>query len=132
MAEGTFGTVLNCMDGRVQRPVSEAACSLFGVDYVDTITEAGIVSWLAGELDPAQTKPLFARIRVSVEKHGSRAIAVAAHDDCAGNPVDEAAQRRQLLEARDVLGREFFDCRVIALWVGADWVAQTVEHTASR
>ncbi len=36
-----FGTVINCMDGRVQLPVIAYLQKRFNVTYVDTITEAG-------------------------------------------------------------------------------------------
>ncbi len=37
-----FGTVLNCIDGRVQIPVTNWLKENFDVDYVDLITEPGI------------------------------------------------------------------------------------------
>ncbi len=36
-----FGTVINCMDGRVQFPVLEYLKHKYEVDLVDSITEAG-------------------------------------------------------------------------------------------
>ena len=40
MAE-KFATAVNCMDGRVQKPVIEYLQKSFGVDYVDMVTEPG-------------------------------------------------------------------------------------------
>ncbi len=39
--ENIFATAINCIDGRVQKPVMEFAISKFKVDYVVMITEPG-------------------------------------------------------------------------------------------
>lgn len=122
----SFATALNCMDGRVQLPVNEAVRSTFGVSCVDTITAAGIVKFLADEIDASETKTILSNIRVSLEKHGSRGIAVAAHHDCAGNPHSEQRQREQLARAVGFLQEHFPNCRIVGMWVGADWVAEAV------
>src|SRR5260221_2454579 len=41
MATGTFGTAINCMDGRVQTPIADWVKMHFSVTLVDMITEAG-------------------------------------------------------------------------------------------
>ena len=122
----TFATVLNCIDGRVQLSVIEAVRSAFGVSYVDSITEAGIVKYLADEIGSIQTKSALASIELSLSKHGSRAIAVAAHHDCAGNPQDEENQKAQLQRAVEFLKAQFPACKVIGLWVGSDWTARCI------
>lgn len=38
----SFGTVLNCIDGRVQIPVINWMKENFDLDYVDLITEPGM------------------------------------------------------------------------------------------
>lgn len=116
----TFATALNCMDGRVQLPVNEAVRSLFGVTHVDTITGAGIVRFLADEVDAPETKSALSNIRISLDKHGSRGIAVAAHHDCAGNPRSEQSQKEQLARAVRFLEEQFPGCRIAGMWVGMD------------
>jgi len=120
----TFATALNCMDGRAQLPVNEAVRSIFGVSHVDTITEAGIVRFLSDEPDSRETKATLSSIRISVDKHGSRAIAVAAHHDCAGNPCSDGAQQEQLHRAVAFLKEHFAACKIVGLWIGNDWVAR--------
>lgn len=119
-----FATAINCMDGRVQLPVIEMVRSVFGVSYVDSITEAGIVKYLSDEIGSIQTKSVLARVEISVNTHGSRAIAVAAHHDCAGNPQNEENQKAQLHRAVEFLKAQFPACKVIGLWVGSDWTAR--------
>ena len=37
----SFGTVIDCMEGRVQTPVNNYLSGRFGVNYVDVISAAG-------------------------------------------------------------------------------------------
>ena len=68
--------------------------------------------------------------RVAVSRtHGSKVIAVVAHDDCAGNPEDETTQRRQLEEAVDFIAGRLPETLVLGLWLGRDW---SVHEVTSR
>ncbi|MBL7141032.1 MAG: hypothetical protein ISS74_09000, partial [Planctomycetes bacterium] len=113
----TFATVLNCMDGRVQRPVAEYLCRRFGVDCVDTITEAGIIRFLADRPDAPETLSALAKVRISTGKHASTQMAVAAHADCAGNPVSDQEQIAQVRRAATFLRHRFGGCEVVGLWL---------------
>lgn len=128
----TFATALNCMDGRVQLPVNEAVRSIFGVSHVDTITEAGIVKFLSDEIHSPETRAALSCIRISLDRHGSRAIAVAAHHDCAGNPHSEQRQKEQLDRAVSFLEEQFPGRRIVGLWVGIDDVAEIVVSASSQ
>ena len=55
--EGGFCTAVNCMDGRVQKPVLEYLNRVWGSPFVDSVTTAGPVGllagvWIGGELAP--------------------------------------------------------------------------------
>jgi len=130
--ENIFATALNCMDGRVQLPVNQAVRSTFGATYVDTITEAGIVKFLSDEINTPETQAVLSRIRISVENHGSRAIAVAAHHDCAGNPISDKLQKEQLVRAVSFLEEQFPACEVVGSWVSADWTAEVTISASSQ
>jgi hypothetical protein len=117
------------MDGRVQLPVTEYLANRLSVRYVDTITEAGPVRVLAGPPDSEVVASIFSRIEVSVERHGAETIAVVAHDDCAGNPVDKEEQLDQLKRAVGLVADRFPSTTVIGLWVNDSW---TVEEIARR
>jgi hypothetical protein len=127
-----FATALNCIDGRVQLPVNEAVRSEFGVPFVDTITEAGIVRFLSDHTDSPETESILSRIRVSLDCHGSRAIAVAAHSDCAGNPRSDEEQIGQLAQAVRFLQTHFPACTITALWVDLDRPAEVVVCASSE
>jgi hypothetical protein len=126
MAHGSFATAVNCMDGRVQQPVSELLGKMYGVQYVDTITEPGPVRILAEGTNKSAIDSIAGRIDISVNKHGSRTIALAAHHDCAGNPVDKETQLKQLAVAVEFLKSSNPGCEVIGLWVDDSWNAVRV------
>ena len=112
-----FATVLNCMDGRVQAPALLYLVERFGVDYVDAITEAGMVRYLSDELDSPQCRSTLDSLAISLEAHGSRQIAVVAHDDCTGNPCPADEQMRQVVEATTFVKSQFPRCEVVGLWL---------------
>ncbi len=102
----TFATAIGCMDGRVQEPIMQFAQQKFGVQYVDTITEAGIVGILAKEhIDNSLLEALnFKIIRVSLEKHHSKGIIVHGHQECAGNPVRDEKQKDDIKNSVKLIG----------------------------
>ena len=116
----SFCTVINCMDGRVQLPVIRYLQDRFEVLYVDSITEAGPVKSLAEPVDETVSRSILSRVAVS-RTHGSKVVAVVAHDDCAGNPGDESTQRRQVEEAVEFIAGHFPEALVLGLWLNRDW-----------
>jgi carbonic anhydrase len=123
----SFGTAVNCMDGRVQLPVNEYLRDRYGIEYVDTITEAGPVRILSNPIDPT-VGSIIGRVELSVAEHGSKLVAVAAHAECAGNTVAEEEQRRQITESVRHIAERFPAVTVVGLWVGDDW---GVEHVCA-
>ncbi len=125
MADGTFATAINCMDGRVQSPVRRWLRDLLKVDYVDMITEPGpdkiMASALASDINPIRKKVL-----ISVEKHHSRTVAIAGHHDCAGNPVSKEAHRDQIRKAVQVIQSWQLPVRVLGLWLNDAWAVEVI------
>jgi hypothetical protein len=112
------------MDGRVQLPVIRYLQERFGVPYVDVVSEAGPVRSLADPADSEVKTSIFRRVRISTEAHASKVVAVVAHADCAGNPVSEEEQRRQLDRAVRLVGENFPEVTVLGLWVDARWTVE--------
>jgi carbonic anhydrase len=127
MSDKKFATAINCMDGRAQLPVIEFLKKKFGVDHVDVITEAGPIKALADDADKETLASIRRRILVSVDKHHSQAIAVVGHHDCAGNPVGEAEQRRQIVRSAAVVRSWAPAAEVLGLWVNEDWQVEEVK-----
>ncbi len=127
MAEGKFVTVINCMDGRTQLPVNAYMKETYGADYVDTITEAGPDGILA-KGDHLECESMRARVRISVDNHGSEVVAIVAHDDCAGNPESKDEHLADLDSAVTRVVDWGFNVKVVALWVnGEDWSVEEVK-----
>lgn len=126
MSEGTFGTAVNCMDGRVQLPVIDWLKKEYDLDYVDMVTEAGPVGILSGE----RAGPIEAirdRVLISNNVHGSRLIAVVAHGDCAGNPVPRDGSIKQLRESMAVISSWNLSATIVGLWVDeTDWQVELI------
>lgn len=124
MAHGKFATAVNCMDGRVQIPVIEYIKKKHGVDFVDSVTEAGPDGIL--EHRSARVTAIKKRVEISVKKHGSHIVAVVGHHDCAGNPVDKETHIREIKDDVKTMSKWFPDVKVIGLWVGGDWKVREV------
>ena len=113
----SFCTVINCMDGRVQLPVIPFLQDYFKAEFVDSITEPGPVRVFDPTTDPAMLKSIMARVDISVNHHGSGQIAVCAHPDCAGNPVNDDVQKAQLKKATAFLKEAYPTVTVVGFWV---------------
>jgi hypothetical protein len=114
------------MDGRTQLPVNEYLRERLDVDYVDTITEAGPVLILSEQQDSQTAKSILERVNISVNKHGSKSIAIVAHFDCAGNPADKDKQLSQLKTATQWLSGTYPDVNILGLWVDSDWATTRI------
>ena len=113
----SFGTAINCMDGRTQLPVNAFLKQQLEVDYIDTITEAGPVRILAEAPESALTESILNRVRISTGHHGSKCVAIVAHTDCAGNPVPDEVQIKQLDLAVRFVAAQCPGMRVLGLWI---------------
>jgi len=127
MADGTFVTAINCMDGRVQLPVIEYMKNKYKVDFVDKITMQGPIKFLSENKDRVIVEALKERVGISVEKHGSKVIAIAGHEDCAGNPVPKKMQLKQLDLAVELVKSWNFEAEVIKLWIDDNWTVQQID-----
>jgi hypothetical protein len=120
MSTGTFVTAIDCMDGRTKRSVIRFLKKKFRVDYVDVITEPGPDKILAEATDLAVVENTKKRLDISVNKHHSKVIAVIAHEECAGNPVEKEKHLAHSRQARKTVEGFGFDAEVISIWVPAD------------
>jgi len=128
---GSFCTVVNCMDGRVQLPVIRYLMDRFGAAFVDSVTEAGPICCLAEPAASDAKSSILRRVGVSVNAHGSRAVAIVAHADCAGNPLCREEQLKQLAAAVAEVNRAFPQVTVLGLWVSDAWVVSEVPGLAA-
>ena len=127
MSKMKFATAINCIDGRVQIPVIEWLRNEYGVNYVDMITEPAPNKMLSKSDENSITKSIKRRIEISVNKHASKLVAIVGHYDCAGNPVEENTQLKQILSAVKSVKSWNFDVTIIGLWVDENWKVHKVE-----
>lgn len=100
----TFFTSVGCMDGRVQKIVNRYASLMYGAEYADTITKAGLDGLFADvEIDPEVYESIRKMIMVSVEKHKSFGIVVHGHEECAGNPVSDAQHKKDIKKSVEAI-----------------------------
>ena len=113
----SFCTAINCMDGRVQQPTILFLKERFKAEFVDCITEPGPVRIFDKTADLMVLNSIITRTDISVKQHSSRGIAICAHPDCAGNPVDEDVQKAQLKRSVIFLKEAYPAVEVIGLWI---------------
>lgn len=121
-----FATVVNCMDGRVQLPVIDFMKARYSVDFVDVITEPGPVKVISEQRNAFQVYSIQQRLMISQEKHSSQNLALVAHYDCAGNPVEKEKQIEQLRSALDSIHLWSFKGSVVGLWVNENGAVEEV------
>jgi hypothetical protein len=128
-----FATILTCMDGRVQKPGAVFMQETTQADYVDTITEPGIVRILNGaQGDTRMVTRMRQQLGISLGNHGSKGVGVVAHEYCAGNDTDNTTQIEQLATAcaivRDLVAEGGFSASVWGIFVTRQtsglWVAE--------
>lgn len=130
MKPGKFATAINCMDGRIQDLVAAWIKQQAGVDYVDMITEPGADRVLTQEW-PSIIEHIKRKVVVSVHNHGSKLVALVAHDDCAGNPVSKERHAEQILQGLELLNGWGLDTRLLGLWVDEDGKIEVLKDTAA-
>ena len=127
MAEGKFGTAVNCMDGRVQEPVIMWFKIKKGMEYVDAVTEPGPIKLLA-EGDESAIESIKRRTMISVEAHGSTIVAVVGHHDCAGNPNTKEVQLEQIDKAIALVKSWDLGVQIIGLYIDSMWTVEVVRE----
>jgi hypothetical protein len=126
MSHATFAAAVNCIDGRVQQPVTDWLKTNCGVDYVDVITEAGPTLVLLHGT-PGQLEGIRSRVQISVREHRSATVALAGHGKCAGNRAPKEKIIRETREGMDIIRSWGLPVTVIGLWVdGKTWQVERV------
>ncbi len=127
MAEGKFGTVINCIDGRTQLPAFNWIKENYSIDYVDTITEPG-PDKVVSEEKVEKIEQLKSKINISIEKHGSNLVVIAGHHDCAGNPISKEEHQNQIRKSISVIKSWNMSVEVIGIWINDKWEIEIVKE----
>lgn len=121
----SFGTALNCIDGRTQIPVIKWLKENFYVDYVDLITEPGMDKVLS-QGQWVEIERLREKVIISITAHNSNVVAVVGHYDCAANPVSDYEHFRDIMESTYTVKSWGLPVTVIGLWVDEFWCVHVV------
>lgn len=127
VAQLTFGTLVTCIDGRVQRPTILWLREHYTLDYIDVISEPGPDKLLA-EGEPNDVAPVHTKVGFSINAHRSRLIALCGHYDCAGNPATPAEHRDQIQRGVALLRSWYPETTVVGLWLNEQWAIELVSE----
>ena len=123
--EFKFGTTLNCIDGRTQKPVSDWIKENFQVDVVDTITEPGCDKVLP-ENNSEKINQLKSKVQISINAHKSSVVVIVGHHDCAGNPVSKEEHIEQIKKSAEIIKSWNLPVKVAGLWINDQWKAEKI------
>lgn len=119
MLKETFATAVTCIDGRVQRPVTDWVKLHVNVDHVDLITEPGPDK--AFSTGPrAVVEDMMRKVSFSVRHHFSKVVIVSGHDTCAANPVSREEHFEQIKDAVEQVLAYRLNVRVLGIWIN-EW-----------
>ena len=121
-----FGTAINCIDGRTQEPVIDFMKQEYGIDGVDMITFPGVDGVLSSIGNFNTIALIRNAVSISVERHGSRIIAVVGHFDCAGNPGNREHHYAHIRKAVQQVSSWKFDAEIVGFYVNDKWQIEEV------
>ena len=121
-----FASSIHCMDGRIQEPLINFIKSKYNAKYIDTITEPGPCKVLSQNVKNSVIESIDNRISISLNKHGSKIIFISGHHDCAGNPVSEDIQIKQLIASERILQLKYPNIQIVKLWINQNWEVKEV------
>ncbi len=117
MLKDTFATAITCIDGRVQRPVTDWVKLHVNVDHVDLITEPGPDKALSSG-PRAVVEDVMRKVAFSVQHHFSKVVILSGHDTCAANGVSREEHVEQILDGVELIQEFRLNVRIIGLWIG--------------
>lgn len=120
----SFATSINCIDGRVQSPVSEWIKKNHHVDFVDMLSEPGCDLRLVDSSDIQQR--LKSHVAVSIRAHGSKLLFVSGHHQCAANPVSKTEHIEHIKKSIDTVAGWNLGVLIMGLWVNDSWNVEIV------
>lgn len=130
--EETFFTSVGCMDGRVQEAIAKFGEEKFHTHYPDTVTEAGLVGKLCHKEKALLDAIKFKVCDVSIGKHHAKGVIVHGHAECAGNPVEDDQQIKDIRDSVAVMKALAGETPVVGVFVHRDpsnpthWIAEEV------
>jgi carbonic anhydrase len=123
-----FATAISCMDGRIQKCVSEYVSKQSQAAYVDTITLAGPSKIISDKQSGGVIDDMIFRLDISINQHGSNYIAVVGHYDCAGVLEDDETHKEYILNSSRIIQQWYPHIIVEALWVNEKFEVEVIHQ----
>jgi hypothetical protein len=124
---GKFATSINCIDGRIQIPISNWIKQKYFVDYVDVISHPGSDK-VIGEKIIEGIAEIKSKVLVSINAHNSKLIVISGHHDCAGNPVSKEMHMTQIKKSINLIKSWDYPVTVIGIWVNDKWEIEEIQE----
>ena len=131
MANGSFGTAINCIDGRTQRPVADWLMTYGQAQYVDMVTEPG-ADGLFVQGPGERLEQIRRAVELSINAHHSTIVAIAGHYDCAAYGVSPEEHKQSIRQAATLLADWGTPVRVVGLWVNDQWQVEVISDSHAR
>ena len=125
----TFAVCLNCIDGRTQLPLLHYITNNYPVKYVDLVTEPGMIKLLTGK--KGIKVHIQQKIILSIEKHHSKILFIAAHHNCAVNQCSDAVHKEQIIQAVSRISSRIAGLTVVGLWINGNWQVEKIIEITS-
>ena len=122
-----FATSINCIDGRIQLPVSNWIKQKYSVDYVDVITHPGSDK-IIGEKNIEGISEIKTKTLVSINAHNSKLVVISGHHDCAGNPVSKEMHLIQIKKSINIIKSWNCPVTVIGVWINDQWEIEEIQE----
>lgn len=119
-----FATCLNCIDGRTHLPLISWIKDRYEVEFVDLITEPGMIEVLACGFH--DNSSLITKIKLSLEKHQPKLIIAAGHYDCAGCLKNNLEHKMDINKAVANIKQLFPKIPVSGVWINDTWTVEEV------
>jgi hypothetical protein len=112
-----FGTAINCIDGRTQQVVIDHMKQNYNIDGVDMVTFPGVDGIFSNEDHSEEIALIRRAVSISIQKHGSKIIAIVGHYDCAGNPGDREFHYMHIRKAMHEVSSWDLHAEVVGMYV---------------
>ena len=122
-----FATSINCIDGRIQIPISNWIKQKYFVDYVDVISHPGSDKVIGEKIIEGITE-IKSKVLVSINAHNSKLIVISGHHDCAGNPVSKEMHMTQIKKSINLIKSWDYPVTVIGIWVNDKWEIEEIQE----
>lgn len=124
---GKFATSINCIDGRIQIPISNWIKQKYFVEYVDVISHPGSDKVIGEKIIEGITE-IKSKVLVSINAHNSKLVVISGHHDCAGNPVSKEMHMTQIKKSINLIKSWYYPVTVIGIWVNDKWEIEEIQE----